>query len=140
MIIKKGKSQKKQTILFFILSALTLAMIFSVSCVSSMSGGRFSSEQDNDTETGIEIFTVERGDVIQTVSATGSIESNDFLNLNLSVAGTVIKSLEAGDTFKKGDLLFEVDNEKKELQIQQTQASNTSGNNQTQEPQEGFLQ
>ena len=123
MIIKKRKSQKKQTILFFILSALTLAMIFSVSCVSSMFGGRFSSEQGTDTEAGIEIFTVERGDVIQTVSATGSIESNDFLNLNLSVAGTVIKSLEAGDTFKKGDLLFEVDNEKKELQIQQAEAS-----------------
>lgn len=91
-------------------------MIFSVSCMSSMFGGRFSSGQDADEETGIEIFTVERGDVIQTVSATGSIDSNDFLNLNLSVAGTVIKSLETGDTFKKGELLFEVDNEKKELQ------------------------
>ena len=118
MIVKKGKSPMKQIILIFILSVLILAMIFSVSCMSSMFGGRFSSGQDADAETGIEIFTVERGDVIQTVSATGSIESNDFLNLNLSVAGTVIKSLEAGDTFKKGELLFEVDNEKKELQIQ----------------------
>jgi len=123
MSMEKVKFGKGKKLLLLSISVLVLVLIFSSSCMSSMFGGRFSSNQETDSETGIEIFTVKKGDVIQTVSANGSIDSNDFLNLNLSVAGTVLKSLEVGDTFKKGDLLFEIDNEKEELTLQQAEAS-----------------
>jgi HlyD family secretion protein len=68
-----------------------------------------------------ENFKVTRGDIIQTVSASGYIDSKSTHNYSLSAAGEVKYTLDTGDTFKKGDLLFEIDSERYGLLVSQAQ-------------------
>ncbi|MBC7333355.1 MAG: HlyD family efflux transporter periplasmic adaptor subunit [Actinobacteria bacterium] len=58
---------------------------------------------------GIEVFEVKRGDILQVVSTSGSIDSKTKNTYTLQVSGKVISALEKGDSFKKGDILVEVD-------------------------------
>lgn len=69
----------------------------------------------------VRTFEVTIGDIVQTVSASGFIDSKSTHNYSLSAAGEVKYTLDTGDTFKKGDLLFEIDSKRYDLLVSQAQ-------------------
>ncbi len=53
---------------------------------------------------------VQRGDLEDTVSATGTLQPRDYVDVGTQVSGQVkVLHVEIGDTVKKGDLLAEID-------------------------------
>src|SRR4030042_4604832 len=68
---------------------------------------------DGQEDTGT--FEVIRGDIIQTVNTSGYIVSEMENNYSLMASGKVTYSLEKGDTFKKGDILIEIDTSRQQL-------------------------
>lgn len=66
-------------------------------------------------------FKVTRGDIVQTISASGYVDSRSTLDYSLSTAGDVKYTLDTGDTFKEGDVLLEIDSERYELLVSQAQ-------------------
>jgi len=72
-------------------------------------------------ENGLETFEVIRGNIIQTVSTSGNVNSRYNNNYSLQASGTVLKSLEKGDAFSKGDILIELDSGRTQLLIAQAE-------------------
>ncbi len=72
-------------------------------------------------EDGLEIFEAIRGNIVQTVSTSGNVDSRHSNNYSLQTSGTVIRSLEKGDAFNKGDILIELNSERTQLLIIQTE-------------------
>ncbi len=68
-----------------------------------------------------ETFEVARGDIVQTVSASGYIDSMQEYNYSLSTSGKVIYTLDKGDTFNKGSMLFKIDDSRQELLVSQAE-------------------
>ncbi len=66
-------------------------------------------------------FKVTRGDIVQTISASGYVDSRSTLDYSLSTVGDVKYTLDTGDTFKEGDVLLEIDSERYELLVSQAQ-------------------
>ena len=66
-----------------------------------------------------ETAVVSRGDIIQSIDASGNVDSVQSKNLTLPSAGKVLKSVEKGDSVKKGDILIEIDNRKTKLLVEQ---------------------
>ncbi|MCD4670136.1 MAG: HlyD family secretion protein [Actinomycetia bacterium] len=100
-----SKRKKISTIIISAAITLTTALVLT-SCVGV---GPFGNNQDGLTEQGIEIFELERGDIVQTVATTGSVDSSIQNKYALQVSGEIISALEKGDFFKEGELLVEVD-------------------------------
>jgi len=69
----------------------------------------------------IETFKVKRGDILQTVSTSGYVDTTEETNYSLPISGEVIKCLEKGDYFKKGDLIVKIDDKKLKLLINQAE-------------------
>jgi len=88
-----------------VITVLITAMVLT-SCIGV---GPFGNDQESSIEQGIEIFELERGDIIQIVATTGSVDSSMQNYYNMQVSGEVISALEKGDLFKEGDLLIELD-------------------------------
>jgi len=78
---------------------------------------------NGDSTGNLETFEVTRGDIIQTVSASGYVDSTSTHNYSLSTAGKVKYALDKGDTFNKGDVLFKVDNSRQELLVAQAEGN-----------------
>jgi len=76
---------------------------------------------NGDSTGNLETFEVARGDIIQTVSASGYVDSTSTHNYSLSTAGKVKYALDKGDKFASGDLLFEIDSERQALLVSQSQ-------------------
>jgi len=68
-------------------------------------------------------FEVTRGDIVQTISASGYIDSTSIHNYSLSTAGKVAYTMDEGDEFNKGDVLFKVDNSRQELLVAQAEGN-----------------
>lgn len=67
---------------------------------------------------------VARGDVVQTVSATGTVESKQKVALKFTNFGQISSiNVKVGDTVKKGDVLAQLDSVKLELQLKQAKAA-----------------
>ncbi|MBL7060993.1 MAG: efflux RND transporter periplasmic adaptor subunit [Actinobacteria bacterium] len=105
---------KRKTILV-IVSAITVLLIsiISVSCM-----GGFPGSTGEVADQGIEVFEIQRGDILQIVSTTGSIDSKVQNSYTLQGSGEIISTLEKGDAFKKGDVLVKVDNSEGLLQLE----------------------
>jgi len=88
---------------------LTTAIIFSLTLLSCSRGP---SEE-------LETFTVTRGDLTQTVTSTGHVEAYQSRNYSLQASGEVLLAMEKGQSFSKGDILFEVENQRTQLTIEQ---------------------
>jgi len=69
----------------------------------------------------METFEVTKGDIIQTVTTSGYVDSNEQNDYSLSASGKVIYALNKGDIFSKGDVLIEIDNSRQELLIAQAE-------------------
>jgi len=99
---------------------LALAIVF---CLSSMlllscaSGGGFFGEEEEQLET----YEARRGSIIQTVSASGNIESRYSNNYSLRTSGEVLKVLEEGDSFSRGDVLIELSSQRNQLLVMQAE-------------------
>ncbi|MBL8265622.1 efflux RND transporter periplasmic adaptor subunit [Steroidobacter sp.] len=63
-----------------------------------------------DTDTGLQTVTVTRGDLQKTITAVGSIEPKDYVDVGTQVGGRVMKiHVAIGDRVAKGDLIAEID-------------------------------
>jgi multidrug resistance efflux pump len=110
----------KRKMVITAISAVILLLI-SVILTSCMGMGPFSSSSQNAGTQQIETFKVQRGNIYQTVSTTGSVDSNSLNTYNMQVSGEVLSALEKGDYFKKDDILVEVDNSEGQLQLEQAE-------------------
>lgn len=67
---------------------------------------------------------VERGDVEQTVLATGSLQANSVTSVGAEVSGTIqTLSVKLGDTVKKDDLIAQIDSTNQQNAVKSAQAS-----------------
>ncbi len=69
----------------------------------------------------LDTFTVTRGDIVETISTSGYVESSQQNDYSLPLSGKVLKTLAAGDTFSQGDILIEIDTTRQKLLIQQAE-------------------
>ncbi|MBN2073064.1 MAG: HlyD family efflux transporter periplasmic adaptor subunit [Actinobacteria bacterium] len=69
---------------------------------------------------GMETFGVQKGDIVQVVTATGYVQPDRRNTFSLQSAGEVLSALEKGEYFKKGDILIELDNSSTELILAQS--------------------
>lgn len=91
--------------------AFSAIMIIALaSCTGT--GGPFGNNnaQASGQNQGIQTFQVVRGNILQEVTATGSVETKDQNTYSFGVSGKVMSAPEKGDEFKKGDLLVVLDN------------------------------
>lgn len=92
-----------------------LSVVFSftiVFVVASCAGmGPFGNNSQSSTQNqGIQTYQVVRGNILQGVTATGSVDAENQNTYSFNVSGKVISAPEKGAGFKKGDLLAELDN------------------------------
>lgn len=74
-------------------------------------------------------FEVTKGDIIQTATTSGYVDSSEQNDYSLSASGKVLYALSKGDTFSKGDVLIETDDSRQELLISQAEENlNTAKN------------
>lgn len=67
---------------------------------------------------------VERGDVAQTVLATGSLEANSVTSVGAEVSGTIQDvAVKLGDTVKTGDLIAQIDSTNQQNAVKSSQAA-----------------
>ena len=109
--------KNKRKIIILIVSALILLLI-SIISVSCMGMGSFSGTEDNSADQEIEIFEVKKGNILQLISTTGSVDADSLNTYTLQGSGGIISALEKGDSFKEGDILVEVDNSEGLLQLE----------------------
>ncbi|HEY0680947.1 MAG TPA: efflux RND transporter periplasmic adaptor subunit [Steroidobacter sp.] len=63
-----------------------------------------------DDEAGLQTVTVTRGDLQKSITAVGSIEPKDYVDVGTQVSGRVMKiHVDIGDRVAKGDLIAEID-------------------------------
>ncbi len=105
----KNKNLKKMAYgLVTIIAALAI-MIGLASCKDGSGSGE------------METFDVIMGDIVQTVTTTGYVESQASNNYSLQSSGTVLQVLKEGDTFMEGDVLIKIDNSRNELMMDQAE-------------------
>jgi HlyD family secretion protein len=85
------------------------ALIVLTSCTGM---GPFSNNnnQSSTQNQGMQTYTVVRGNILQEATTTGSVDVKTTNTYTFKVTGKVISALEQGDTFKKGEVLTELDN------------------------------
>jgi multidrug efflux pump subunit AcrA (membrane-fusion protein) len=70
-----------------------------------------------------ETFKVERGDIVDSVTASGTVDSSEVKNYSLQVSGKVLNALKKGEPFKSGQVLISVDNRRNEILVSQAEKS-----------------
>jgi len=94
------------------LAVIAAASLLFTSCRPE--GGFFGQD-----ETGLETFETARGNIIQSVSSSGNVESKFDNSYTLQTSGDVLEILEEGDTFKEGDILIMLDGKMAQLLMKQ---------------------
>jgi HlyD family secretion protein len=107
----KMKRRKVFTILSSVMTLFIILFVFT-SCMGPM-GGAFTDSSD-ETQDGMETYEVVKGNISQEISATGSVDSEDHTTYNMQVSGEISSALDAGDTFKEGDLIIKIDDKEKQ--------------------------
>jgi len=104
----------KRKVLKTILKVLTSVLSFSALIVltSCQAMGSFSNNnnQSSTQSQGMQTYTVVRGNILQEATTTGAVDVKNTNTYTFGVTGKVISALEQGDTFKKGEVLTELDN------------------------------
>ena len=67
----------------------------------------------------VETFTVRRGDIIESVSATGSVDTTEMKNYSVKESAKVLEILKKNEVFKKGDILIKIDDSRANLLLNQ---------------------
>ena len=89
-----------------------IVLIVAVILTACIGMGPFGQTQGIAEEEGIEIFTLEIGDILQVIAVTGSVDSSTQNKYTMPVSGETISALEKGDTFKKGEVFATVESVK----------------------------
>ncbi len=110
---------KKISILTIPAVVVLIAMMVLTSCSGAGMLGKLGNSEDGSVDEGIEIFELETGDIIQLVATTGLVDSSTQNYYSLQVPGEIISAVKKGDSFKKGDLLIELDNSDAMDQLEQ---------------------
>jgi len=106
---------------FFIITAIAIIIMASFNLTACNRLGDISEIMDT--------FEVTKGDIIQTVTTSGYVDSSEQNDYSLSASGKVLSALSKGDTFSKGDSLIEIDDSRQELLIAQAEENlNTAKN------------
>ena len=100
-----------------ILSLAALIVLIPSVLLSCRPEGGFFGEEEPDLQT----FEVSRGNILQTVSTSGNIESRYSNSYTLKTSGDVLKALEEGDAFNKGDILIELSSQRSQLLMEQAE-------------------
>jgi len=97
-------------------------IIIAVIVIIAIAGVIFAKTRGNKVE--YETYIVDRGEVVEVISATGSIAPSSKIELQPQVSGKVVEiPVEEGDEVKKGDLLIRLDAGDINAQIMAQQAS-----------------
>jgi len=105
-----GKLIRKKFFTISITGIITIAIIISFSLSSCKNLSKI-----------LDTYEVTRGDIVQTITTTGYVDSSEQNDLSIPISGKVLYALSKGDVFKKGDVLIEVDKSKQELLIAQAE-------------------
>jgi HlyD family secretion protein len=97
---------------------LVISIIISTSVISCKNLG--------DVSEMLGTFEVTRGDINQSISTTGYVDSASKNDYSVQLSGEVLYALDKGDAFSKGDKLIEVDNSQQELLIAQAEENMNS--------------
>jgi len=118
----KMKYRPKKIIKYYLLICLGIS-ILSVFLLSSCMGfGPFANRTSQTGDEGIKTFVVTRGDILQEITTTGSVDTKDSNEYSFQVSGQIISALEKGDSFRKGEILVELDNSEGLSKIEQLEA------------------
>ncbi len=98
------------TLKVFSLVLSFLAIIVLASCMGGLPFANSNSSRTSADSQGMQTYTVVRGNILQEASTTGSVDVKTTNTYAFEVTGKVISALEQGDSFKKGDVLVELDN------------------------------
>lgn len=86
---------------------LLLALLI---CLGAGAYAAFSGKKTTDTDTDTKIYTVEKGNVEEIVTAQGKLEPKQYVDVGTQVSGQIKKLyFQIGDNVKQGDLLAEID-------------------------------
>jgi HlyD family secretion protein len=110
---KYGFIKKASIILLIIVMTSMTFLLFS--CKSEGASGLFGGAPGETLET----FEVRRGNIIQTVSTSGNVDSRYSNSYSLSSSGTVLKAVEEGDIISKGDILIKLESSRTDLLMAQ---------------------
>jgi len=113
-----NKYKRKKILNAFILFFSFLAILTVTSC---MGMGPFANRESQTTDQSIETFQVARGNILQEITTTGSVDTKNQNVFSFQVSEKVISALEKGDSFKKGDVLVELDNSDGLLTVKQAE-------------------
>jgi len=103
---KKSKVNLISIIIFTIVVIILSTSLFGCQVLSRFT----SANKTSSTATGTTTYTVNRGTITQSITATGTVGSSEIKNLSVQVTGEVLQSITAGSQVKKGDVLLKVDN------------------------------
>jgi len=105
-----------------------ILLITTIICVAVVIGTIFIykfglSSSDKSENTFFQTITVQRGDVIETVSATGFIVANAELDVEAKKSGAIIEELlvEEGEFVKEGQVLVRLEDDEEKLSILQAE-------------------
>lgn len=84
----------------------------------------FSSRKtENPQSSSIETYTVTRGDLLVSVSGSGTLEAKETVDITSEIGGAVLWVVEEGTKVKKGDLLCKIDPHDYEIALSQAELS-----------------
>jgi multidrug resistance efflux pump len=108
----KIKSEKTPVLFFLIIICLILTAALAAGGLSGCS--RSAMKQ-------IESFTVTKGDIIESITSTGTVTASQTRNYSLTESAEVLEIIERGAKFSKGDTLIRIDDSKMKLFISQAE-------------------
>lgn len=114
------KSKLNLILIIIIVAFIVLALSASLSGCTALGRLGSSTTASKSTTSGIETSAVKRGNIIQSISTTGTVDSSEIKNLSVQVSGEVLQTSTTGSHVKKGDILLKVDNTKLLLSIEQS--------------------
>lgn len=117
-----------------IVSLLKIVLVIVV--VAVLGGGSFFFYKTHGTTTMVECFrtaNITRGNVVSTISATGTLEAEEVVNIGAQVTGKIVefgkdrhnpdKTVDYESVVEKGDLLAKIDPTFYEVSLEQSQAT-----------------
>ena len=105
-----SKRKVLKTISKVLPAVLSLAALIVLTACTGMGPFSTNNNQSSAQNQGMQTYTVVRGNILQEATTTGSVDVKTTNTYTFGVTGKVISALEQGDTFKKGEVLTELDN------------------------------
>jgi len=114
MADRTERKRKKIIIIAGVFVTSLSVILILTSCMGGAMGGRAFNNTSDSTQEEPQTIQVARGDISREISVTGSVDSRNYTTFKLQISGEVLAALEAGDSFKKGELIVQVDDSEKQ--------------------------